>query len=52
MTVDHLMDRCDPIRQQLLGATTDQYGYSSPVDADVPLKIWLEERLSSTAIAP
>ena len=52
MTVDHLMDRCDPIRQQLLGATTDQYGYSSPVDADVPLKTWLEEHLGSTAIAP
>jgi ectoine hydroxylase len=51
MTIDHLMDRCDPIRRQLLGAATDQYSYSSPTDADVPLKTWIEEQLGSAAVA-
>ena len=52
MTVSHYMDLCDPIRQQLLGATTDWYGYSSPIDADVPLKTWLQEHLGAEAVAP
>ncbi len=33
----------DPIRKQLLGHTTSNFGYSSPKDEDVPLKIWLEQ---------
>ena len=45
MTVDHLMDRCDPIRQQLLGASTGGMGYTSPGPEDVPLKAWMEQHL-------
>ena len=33
----------DPIRRQLLGASHDGHGFSSPEDVDVPLKFWLEE---------
>lgn len=33
----------DPIRQQLLGGGTNANGHFSPRDADVPLKVWLEE---------
>ena len=37
-------DHCiDPVRRQLLGASRDGHGYSSPEDVDVPLKFWLEE---------
>jgi ectoine hydroxylase len=53
MTVSHLMDRCDPIRRQLLGASpTGGYGYTSPTDEDVPLRTWLREHLGAEAIAP
>ena len=53
MTVAHLMDRCDPIRRQLLGASpTGGYGYTSPTDDDVPLRTWLREHLGEAALAP
>jgi ectoine hydroxylase len=53
MTVAHLMDRCDPIRRQLLGASpTGGYGYTSPTDEDVPLRTWLREHLGPEAVAP
>jgi ectoine hydroxylase len=53
MTVSHLMDRCDPIRRELLGASpTGGYGYTSPTDEDVPLRTWLREHLGAEAIAP
>jgi ectoine hydroxylase-related dioxygenase (phytanoyl-CoA dioxygenase family) len=53
MTVAHLMDRCDPIRRQLLGASpTGGYGYTSPTDEDVPLRTWLREHLGEAALAP
>ncbi len=51
MTVDHFMDRCDPIRRQLLGASTGGHGYTSPTDEDVPLKLWLAEHLGEEAVA-
>lgn len=45
MTVDHLMGRIDPIRQQLLGAApTGWHGYSSPKPEDVPLRAWMQEQ--------
>lgn len=45
MTVDHLMGRVDPIRQQLLGAApSGWHGYSSPKPEDVPLRAWMQER--------
>ena len=52
MTVSHFMDQCDPIRQQLLGASTGGYGYTSPRDEDVPLKTWLSGHLGEGAVAP
>jgi ectoine hydroxylase-related dioxygenase (phytanoyl-CoA dioxygenase family) len=52
MTVAHFMDRCDPIRRQLLGASTGGFGYTSPGDADVPLKGWIKEHLGEAAVAP
>ena len=52
MTVDHFMERCDPIRQQLLGASTGGMGYTSPREEDVPLLPWLKEHLGEEAVAP
>lgn len=41
MDVQHYMHKADPIRQQLLGScTTGGYGFTSPEDVDVPLKLW------------
>lgn len=46
MTVDHLMGRLDPIRQQLLGAApSGWHGFSSPKPEDVPLRAWLQENV-------
>lgn len=51
MTVAHYMDRSDSIRQQLLGASPNGgFGYTSPADEDVPLKIWLQEKLGEDAV--
>ena len=45
MTVDHVMERVDPIRQQLLGAApSGWHGYSSPKPEDVPLRAWMQEK--------
>ena len=45
MTVGHLLATCeDPIRRQLLGVSTNANGLFSPTDADVPLKVWIEQR--------
>ncbi len=46
------MDRCDPIRRQLLGASTGGYGYTSPSDDDVPLRTWIREHAGAAAVAP
>ena len=52
MTVAHVLDRCDPIRQQLLGVShSGGHGFTSPKPEDVPLKAWLEEHLGSDAVA-
>ena len=52
MTVAHLMERCDPIRRQLLGASpTGGYGHTSPTDEDVPLRGWIREHLGEAAVA-
>jgi ectoine hydroxylase-related dioxygenase (phytanoyl-CoA dioxygenase family) len=46
MTVAHYMDKADLIRQQLLGASPNGgFGFTSPTDEDVPLKVWLEQHL-------
>ena len=52
MTVEHYMDRCDPIRRQLLGAGTGGHGYTSPKDEDVPLRAWIGEHLGEEAVVP
>lgn len=44
------MERCDPIRRQLLGASpTGGYGYTSPTDEDVSLRGWLREHAPEAA---
>jgi ectoine hydroxylase-related dioxygenase (phytanoyl-CoA dioxygenase family) len=50
MTVQSLWDRCDPIRRQLLGAGVNCNGYYSPTDADVPLRVWLNEHQPSPTV--
>jgi ectoine hydroxylase len=43
MTVQHLWEKSDPIRRQLLGASVNCNGHYTPTDADVPLRVWLRE---------
>jgi ectoine hydroxylase-related dioxygenase (phytanoyl-CoA dioxygenase family) len=50
MTVQHLWERSDPIRRQLLGAGVNCNGYYSPTDADVPLRVWLREHQPELAV--
>ena len=51
MTVEHYMDKSDPIRQQILGKSTGGMGYTSPGDADVPLRAWIKDNLGAEAVA-
>lgn len=46
------MDRHDPIRRQLLGASSGGMGYTSPGDNDVPLRGWIREHVGEAAVAP
>ena len=51
MTVEHLMDRCDPVRRQLLGASpSGGHGYTSPTEEDVPLREWIRRHLGEEAV--
>jgi ectoine hydroxylase len=53
MSVAHFMDRCDPIRRQLLGASASGgHGYTSPTEEDVPLRVWIREHLGEAAVVP
>ncbi len=53
MTVAHYMADADPVRKQLLGASSNGgFGFTSPTDEDVPLKTWLEEQLGKGAVVP
>ena len=53
MTVAHYLPAADAIRRQLLGESPNGgFGYTSPADEDVPLKMWLAERLGAQAIVP
>jgi ectoine hydroxylase len=38
---EEILEKCDPIRRQLLGDGVDVKGWWQPTDADVPLKGWL-----------
>jgi ectoine hydroxylase-related dioxygenase (phytanoyl-CoA dioxygenase family) len=52
VTMSHYWDRLDPIRKQLFGAApTGGYGYTSPTDADVPLRTWIAEHVGPEAAA-
>ena len=51
MTVEHFMEKSDPIRQQILGKSTGGMGYTSPGDKDVPLRSWIQENLGGDAVA-
>ena len=50
ITVDHIMDRLDPIQRQLLGAQSSPNGVYVPKDEDVPLRSWLVEQLGEEAV--
>ena len=50
MTVEHLYERCDPIRQQLLGAAMKNNGRYVPTDEDVPLRGWLIEQFGEDVV--
>ncbi len=53
MTVDHLLERCDPVRRQLLGdSVTGNHSFTSPRDEDVPLRAWIAEHLGEDAVVP
>eukprot|EP01052_Picozoa_sp_SAG31_P030808 SAG31_NODE_3196_length_4567_cov_4.393465_2_plen_209_part_00 len=41
---DELLERCSPIRRQLLGDSVNIKGHWQPTEEDVPLKTFLEER--------
>lgn len=52
MTVEHYLQRSDPIRRQLLGAgPSGGHGYTSPKPEDVPLRAWLERNPAAPAAA-
>ncbi|MEE2752586.1 MAG: phytanoyl-CoA dioxygenase family protein [Candidatus Latescibacterota bacterium] len=40
---DDILEKCDPIRRQMLGDGVDVKGWWQPTDDDVPLKGWLLE---------
>ena len=51
MQIAHYLDRCDPIRKQLLGVSySGGRGYTSPTPEDVPLKTWLETHAGKEAL--
>ena len=53
MSVDHLLERSDPIRRQLLGASASGgHGYTSPKDEDVPLRDWIRDNIGEEAVVP
>ena len=64
MTVDHVINRCSPIRQQLLGAPIFPAsafgnrggdagsGFTSPNLEAVPLRSWIRDHLGEEAVVP
>ena len=40
---EEILEKCDPIRRQLLGDGVNIKGWWQPTDADVPLKTWIAE---------
>ena len=53
MTVDQLLDCCDPIRRQLLGDSINgNHSFTSPREEDVPLRVWLNKHVGEDAVVP
>ena len=50
MVVEHLYERSDPIRRQLLGDAVKNNGRYVPSDDDVPLRGWLIEQFGENAV--
>ena len=51
MTVEHYLADADPVRKQLLGVSPNGgFGFTSPTDEDVPLKLWLEQHLGKEGV--
>ena len=50
MTVQHLWERSDPIRRQLLGDGLNCNGHFTPKDGDVPLRTWLREHVGDETL--
>jgi ectoine hydroxylase len=50
LTADSVLDRCDPIRRQLLGVAVSNNGRYVPTDEDVPLRAWLLEHAGESAV--
>ena len=50
MVVEHLYERCDPIRRQLLGDAVRNNGRYVPTDEDVPLRGWLIEQFGENSV--
>ena len=52
--MDHtsLLEQVDPIRRQLLGATSSANAYFEPTDEDVPLRAWIRDHLGAGAVKP
>ena len=40
---EELLDRCDPVRRQLLGDCSSAMGFQIPEAGEVPLKEWMQE---------
>jgi ectoine hydroxylase len=49
LSVREILPELDPIRRQLLGDNASANGTYDPVDADVPLRVWLREHSTSEA---
>jgi hypothetical protein len=49
MTVAHLIERCHPVRRQLLGYTSSASSADGPEEADDPLRSWLQDHWSVDA---
>ena len=48
---DEILEKCDPIRRQMLGDGVDVKGWWQPTDADVPLKTWIAEHKGDDYLA-
>jgi ectoine hydroxylase len=50
MQVQHLWEKSDPVRRQLLGDGINANGYYTPTEEDVPLMTWLRDNAPDQSI--